>query len=64
VDAVRVIQSSSYFLSLYLRGGFERVVDDFEAGRRAVGALWRGRRRVEEEGRERREGVLGMEVVG
>ena len=37
---------------------------DAEVGMTAVGAERAGRRRVWEEGRERREGVVGMEVVG
>lgn len=66
VDAVRVTQSSSVsFVFLIVRfffgAGFWR--EGLEVGM-AVGAERAGRRRVWEEGRERREGVVGIEVVG
>ncbi len=46
-----------------VEGWLLRAEDDFEGGM-ARGVEVVGRRRVREVGRERREGVLGMEVVG
>lgn len=67
VDAVRVSQSSSSWLVfVFLRrwGFLLRADEDFEVEGTGVGKSWAWRRRVEEDGRERREGVVGIEVEG
>ena len=48
---------------LFRGAGFSRAGLDADVGT-AVGAGRTGRRRVWEEGRERREGVVGIEVEG
>lgn len=71
VDTVRVTQSSSASLvfrmvRFFFRAGGWRAGLEADVGTVGVGVgwEWEGWRRVWEEGRERREGVVGIEGEG